>query len=167
MGQFFQDLYKLDKKQDWDKILDWLFDDNRFSNDIGWNKDKSQKFTVEIKREKGFSKLENNYFYLPLKKLDCNSLKHSYRKKNCPFLILQKGDDGESKGLIRHIRNGIAHGNAHIISQKNPFIEIIDINKVKQQTAYIYIPLMYIQDLFILYLELLNSNQKQKKKTHL
>ncbi|MBQ6504249.1 MAG: hypothetical protein IJI57_10095 [Flexilinea sp.] len=164
MGTFFQDLKIISNDQEWCKVLDWLFDDLRFSDNIGWSKEKSQKYTIKIKDKKNLSKFENNYFFLPLKKIDYKSLIHSYRKKNFPLIILHKGKDGESKGIIRHIRNGIAHGNAQIIVQESPYIEVTDINKDKQQTAYIYIPLSYIKDFFDYYREIIDINNSQKVK---
>lgn len=71
------------------------------------------------------------------------------RKKKPIAVISSNGSLGVD--LVRHIRNGIAHGNAELYrANALDYIEIKDFG-LKGQTAYIAIPLPYLSRLYCIY----------------
>ena len=65
---------------------------------------------------------------------------------------------GEAKDIVRHIRNGIAHGRAALCTRnKIRCIELTDYGKYGEknekggQTAYLLMPVVFIQDLYNIY----------------
>lgn len=131
------------------QIIDWLVNDDKFEVQ-GWDKNKTSEYTKEIKKIEGFK--SDFYFHGGQKDLQYpkNSLRH--------FAIYMQNDGAECKDLVRHIRNGFAHGNvkARTIS-KEKFIEIYDYGKSNRtdkpsgQTAYILVPVNFIKQLYVVY----------------
>lgn len=56
---------------------------------------------------------------------------------------------------MKHIRNGIAHGNVNVTGNKNQkqYIEINDFNRVNYQTAQMYFPLKCLIEIYNVYME--------------
>ena len=70
--------------------------------------------------------------------------------------------------FVRHIRNGIAHGHAEVYKAAGvDYVEITDYMKGKDtdpiQTAYIAIPLSYLDSILRLYREVEEGSSHQKK----
>lgn len=155
MGVFFQTLKRTGQEQEWFPVLDWLFDDLKFQESRFWNREKSKKYTTAIKKFANLDTKKNNYFHLKAKDLNFHQLIHIHKRMNNALFILQKDShEHVSVGVIRHIRNAIAHGNVKIYLQHPIFIEINDFNKRKTQTAYFYIPLCYVKNFYDLYCDL-------------
>lgn len=134
----------------WAEMLDWLFDDERFSDKKGWTSGYIGSFTKKVKKLPGIGK--NNYSYEAIKNLSFPSSKF----KN--IQIVHSKGEGEGKDLIRHIRNGIAHGKTEIKKEKDIlYIEILDYNKKGEQTAFICIPLNHILEIYNVYREVEKS----------
>ena len=79
-----------------------------------------------------------------------------------------KESNSIGKDFIRHIRNGIAHGQTKIIKRENTlYIEILDFKdkdkSLDKQTGYIYIPLSYVVDIYKIYSEIQKSINNTKK----
>jgi len=150
MSRLFSELVNTGLYKNLSTVLDWLFDDNRFQY---WDKANVCLLTKRIKRMPFIG--EETYVYNSIKKLEFP------KKAQDNLLIMISKSESESKDLIRHIRNGIAHGNARIICRNgNNYIEIFDYNKGKLQTAYIFIPIDYIMEIYSLF----NQIKKQKVK---
>lgn len=146
-----ENLYK-----DWAILLDWLFDDDKFQN---WSAGYVGSLTKKIKRLPLIGK--DTYCYESAK-----NIKFPKNVRNPKFLVLMTKGDGEAKDLIRHIRNGIAHGKTNILKINNElYIEIIDYTKKGTQSAYICIPISYITQIQKLFLEVKKSKDNDKKST--
>lgn len=157
MSRLFNDLLSEGLIENWAGLLDWLFDDERFSSQRGWTSGYVGAFTKKVKRISKIGK--GNYSYDSIKNLSFPNTKSSSIK-----MIHAKGD-GEARDLVRHIRNGIAHGKTKI-SKPNSIlhIEILDYNKQSEQTAYIYVPISCIFDIYNIYLEVEKSKNNSIKK---
>lgn len=141
MSKLFNGLVSEGVLTDWAEILDWLFDDERFSEGRGWTRGFIGSFTKKIKRLPNLG--ENNYFY--------NAAKDLHFPESAPttLTIMHTKGDSESRDLIRHIRNGIAHGKTTLSKPNGELhIEIVDYGKTKEQTAYMFMPVRYI---FLIY----------------
>jgi len=139
MPKFFSDLNKYKMLEEWTEILDWLLDDSRFSNERGWNKNTKDRFTNKAKKVENLQK--ENWIYNTQKLMKWNVVQPSK-----PFVQMQKGS-GQGEDLIKHIRNGIAHGQTSIRKKQGElWLEIKDYNdNLKQkQTAYLWIPMKYL-----------------------
>lgn len=149
MGKLFSDLAENQLLSCWADTLDWLLNDNRFSVDKGWNKNLVSKYTKTLKRQLGFS--QDSFTCKKSSELDFPGPSDS----RCPFVMMQK-DESCGKDLIRHIRNGIAHGQTTITNKKGElFIKINDYNrKGQKQTAYIHVPLSSIPEMASIYHEI-------------
>lgn len=161
MAKLFAELVSANLIKDWAGTLDWLFDDNRFDKDKGWNRGKVGAFTKKVKKQLGCGK--NNYEYKLAK--DVNFPKRSRRKKT----VVHCRGDSEGRDLVRHIRNGIAHGKTEVRRNNDDlYIEIYDYNRSNQQTAYIFIPVNDILVIHQCYAEIEQSmvtkSQHGKKK---
>lgn len=149
MNSFLTNLANSSNYMEISKYIDWLVDDDKF--DVkGWNKSKTSRYTKEIKGISGFE--EKHYHHGGSKdmKYPKSALKH--------FAIYMQNDEAECKDLVRHIRNGFAHGNIKMRNiSKNKFIEIVDMGKSNRtdkpsgQTAYILVPLEFAYQLYVVY----------------
>lgn len=80
--------------------------------------------------------------------LDDYSRKKRTTKKS--LVIMIKGS-GEAKDIIRHIRNGIAHGRVVLCTRNGTrCIELKDYGK-SRQTAYMLIPVDFVYNLYTIY----------------
>lgn len=163
MEGFFSLLVDKDLYRSWAKTLDWLFDDNRFSKEKGWTPSQVGKFT---KKAKKLLEIKKENFVCA--KLDLIDFPEN-RQYHSP-IILMGLDNSEGRALVRHIRNGIAHGKTSINKEKDElYIEIKDYGKTlgipSGQTAYLYFPLSYIHKLYELYVEIENAWNKDRSKT--
>ncbi len=163
MADFFTQLVSKDLFNKWAETLDWLVDDNKFNKDI-WTSNQSGKLTGKIKQIKSI----NDYYYYDTQP----KLPFPKRRGNRIKVIFSKGDTtSESKDLVRHIRNGIAHGHTYFSYVNDElYIEIKDYRtnkqkKIKEQTAYIFFPIKYITKICECYKEVKNPKKKNKSTT--
>lgn len=143
MTKLFADLSNEGLLDHWAKIFDWLFDDDRFSIEKGWSSGRVGAFAKNAKRLPFFG--ENTYQYAAQKNLKIPR-PNTARKSIC---FIHANGSGEAKDIVRHIRNGVAHGNAQIYKTEGVlYIEIRDYSFSQKQTAYINMPLHYIADMY-------------------
>lgn len=164
MAGFFSSLVENELVEDWGKILDWLLDDDRFAKERGWEKGQVTRFTKRVKRLPGLQ--PKNYIYKPLKDI------HFPQKGHCHVpTILMGTSDSEGRSIVRHIRNGIAHGRTRVLKEGGElYIEIEDFGKVgkdgaKSPTAYLYIPMSYLPEMYKIYAEIEKAWSKDRSKT--
>ena len=68
------------------------------------------------------------------------------------YYLFFNSNNSESIDILRHIRNGIAHGRTKLKKEKGTIcIYILDFNKEKKMSAQIHIPLNYIEKFRKLY----------------
>ena len=144
MSSLFNSLQENQLFHEWYNVLDWIFDDEKFSQERGWNKVKSTRLTKKISKLDRLRK--ENYIHCAVKNI---VIPDSYYDKNSADVVFIIGkSESKCKDLIRHIRNGIAHGKTRCKNVSGvPYIEICDFHKDKgqmKQTAYIYMPINYI-----------------------
>ena len=156
MAKFFNQLQEHELVTEWVDLLDWLLDDRRFDKNDGWESDIKKRFTRRIKKQPNVSD-GKNFIVKANKDLTWNK-----RPSNLFIQFQSGGSIGED--LIKHIRNGIAHGRTNIKPKDgSPWIEIKDYNSQKQQTAYLFIPINFIKELYKVYKEIENSVNPNKK----
>lgn len=157
MANFFAELVSQELIKDWAETLDWLVDDNKFDKQY-WSRGYVGSFTKKIKRLDNIG--HQNYFYNSRENLDFTIPE----RLNKPLIISAKGD-GEGRDFVRHIRNGIAHGNTDFKKVKGIlYIEIIDYNASKEQTAYIFFPITYITEIHKKYKDVEKSRENNRAK---
>ncbi|MBP3884459.1 MAG: hypothetical protein J6D54_05925 [Olsenella sp.] len=130
------------------EVLDWLFDDRRFSPSV-WGRGERAKFTKRIKKLDGFGDMSFGY---KSKKLVYPRLpsEQSHLKKTYAVFSKQLGSQGAD--FVRHIRNGIAHGHASLYTVgSNTFIEIRDYGRGGTPSAFIAMPAAFISDTLDIY----------------
>lgn len=101
--RFFEVLCERNLINDLAPVLDWLFYDYKFSDNV-W-KNKIQNFTKKVKRLNHVSK--DNQHYGTLKSLNFTFFSDG------TYFIFANGDS-EGKDLLRHIINEIAHSHAEV-----------------------------------------------------
>lgn len=150
--RFFKALYEYSLYSKYAEILDWLFRDGKFDSSIWDNKNKVQAFTKAFYKFDGFAKDQS--FYASKKNLvfPCAG---SYDKQPVPTIYMSAGES-YARDLLRHIRNGIAHGKAEVYAVETELlIELLDFGKESSQengqTAYMVLPLEYIEKIYKLY----------------
>lgn len=142
---------------EWAGILDWLFDEERFSTEFGWSSGYIGQFAKKVKRLPYLS--EKNYFYDSAKKLDFPKAGSNRDIK----MLLSKGD-AEARDIVRHIRNGIAHGKTAVLKLEGTlYIEILDYSIDKKQSAYIFFPMTYMSEIHKIYCDIQKSINNSKK----
>ena len=153
MSNFFNKLVDDKLIEKWADTLDWLFDDNKFSKDAGWNGGYVATFTKTVKHLPYFS--EKNYHYGKSKDITFPQI----GEKFCiPTFYIHKGEC-EGRDLVRHIRNGIAHGRTTFYKVKSElYIQICDFGKegnksTSGQTAFLAMPMSYIPAIYKLYVD--------------
>ncbi|MCR4616469.1 MAG: hypothetical protein K5756_10035 [Clostridiales bacterium] len=172
MSKFFSKLLDEGLFSDWAETLDWLFDDLKFSKEHrDWNGGYVSSYTKKIKKElndpqRVICERINPKNYPNQKKIN-NKLKK-------PYVMMNMSEkDSFARDLVRHIRNGIAHGESKVRmgtgkAGKELFIEIIDYSdkakKPNNQTAYLFIPLSYIVFFQKTYSEMNRSIMNTKAK---
>lgn len=161
MSNFFQKIVDYQLFNEWAETLDWLVDDNKFDETIGWTSGYIGSLSKKIQKLDGFSK-DKTYCHLAIK-----NLSFPMQTTNAVVALFSNGNS-ECKDFIRHIRNGIAHGKTNCMKHNNElFIEIKDYDSSgSNQTAYFFFPIRYITQTHKLYKDVLRSlkNQKGGKK---
>ena len=92
MASFFRCLVSEQLIFDWAQVLDWMFDDNRFPTENGWNKGYISAFTKKVKSlngiKKGFKSVKSDYAGYP---------ESTFKKKQKQIAIIANFS-GESEG---------------------------------------------------------------------
>lgn len=169
MGGFFSTLISQDLIQDWASTLDWLFDDNRFDSAKGWTSNRIGSFTKRVKRLPKVS--TNRYTYEYAKYITFPA--EGQNVDETTFYFTKSTSEG--RDLIRHIRNGIAHGKTRCYKNVNKelYIEILDFGKegtkmANHQTAYFALPISMIPELHKVHSDIqsafFDNERKLKKK---
>lgn len=170
MAEFFQEIVNRKLFNDWAGTLDWLTNDKRFDESIGWNRGATNSFTAKIKKIPYFS--STSYKHAPKKE---GIIQFPTTIPESPTIYMYKGESA-GRDIVRHIRNGIVHGHTCILSKRDRikkekvlYIEIKDYKDTAhtEQTAYFYIPMDFILRLHELYKEVLktrNSKETSNKK---
>lgn len=132
--------------------LDWILSDHKFSVNLWDNKNKVQAFTKAFHRMEGVS--QGRVHYEPKRGTTFPRL-GEYRQHKLFTFYITRGNS-EARDLIRHIRNGIAHGHIHVHELDGELIvELLDFgkesNQPDRQTAYMVFPLRFLNDIFELY----------------
>lgn len=164
---------------EWAETLDWIFDEDKFSEEKGWKDSKSGKNTSNNKNSRYTNKIKKlDYISLNKNYFTClqKDLKNKLPKTEEEIYLVFTKNGAICQNLIRHIRNGIAHGKTRIYTNStkkyknvgNLFIEIKDFGKKDKetgetQTAYINIPLEYIVKLHNLYIETEKESSNSSK----
>lgn len=173
MGKVFNRLVSEKLIEEWALTLDWLFDDLKFSNDRNWNRGYTSFFTKKVKKLEYLSDKEKRTKY---GKCDCTEFPNQNKNQNkerLPYIVMSKSESF-ARDLIRHIRNGIAHGESTVCNVDSElYIEVIDYSdKTKspeKQTAYLFIPLSYVTQFYKLYDDInksiMNTTKKDRKLT--
>lgn len=123
--------------------LDWFLDDARFQNHK-WDKTAKNIFTKKLKKIDGFT---NQALLKKTKRVQYPKMNSKANHKKKPYAVFSSYNSiGED--FVRHIRNGIAHGNISIYQvtknkTKEFFVQIQDFYHSKQ-TAFIAMPLDYL-----------------------
>lgn len=173
MSRFFKKLVDENLLSEWAVVLDWLFDDLKFSQERNWNRGYVGNYTKKLKELEYLSDKDGKTVYGKIDYKDYpNQIKNS-RKKQTPYIMMPKGT-GFARDLIRHIRNGIAHGGTSIYKVKDKlYISIIDYSddskKPEKQTAFLCFPLSYIVKFADIYNEvnksIMNTKGKDRRAT--
>lgn len=154
MGNLFNRLESEGLYHEWAVLLDWLFDDDRFRD---WPSGYVGALTKKIKRLPFVG--DETYFWENAKNICFPT--HKAEKK---LLIMMVKGDSEVKDLVRHIRNGIAHGKTTLFKQNGVlFIEIVDFSKGGSQSAYLCLPIDYVNKIYKLYQDVKNSWKNKKR----
>lgn len=168
MGKFFNSLVSEKLIGDWAYTLDWLFDDLKFSKERNWNGGYSSSFTKRVKALKYLSNEEKRVIYGKCDNTDFPNQCSNKRKKRLPYIAMSNGNSF-ARDLVRHIRNGIAHGDSTVHKVNSElFIEVIDYaDKTKspdKQTAYLFIPMSYVTQFYVIYEEINKSIMNKTRK---
>lgn len=155
MGKLMQRLVDYDLMKDYATTIDWfLSEDDKFPKAIGkeqlpgWTSNDVGRFTKRVKSSIGINSDNYDCFsYAGKTKIQFPKQKNRSNSKY-PKIYMTKGN-GEGRDLLRHIRNGIAHGNATIFPRDHTYvIELIDFDKdAKTQTAYMLFELKVLKEL--------------------
>ena len=157
MSKLFHGLVSEGVLGTWAELLDWLFDDNRFSVENGWTSGYVGAFIKKVKRIPNLG--NHNYQYGPIKDLNI--------PQTTPdgLTIIHAKGDGESRDLVRHIRNGIAHGKTELSKPNGELhIKILDFNNQGEQTAYIWMSITQLQLIYKAYAEVKKSKENARKR---
>lgn len=159
MEKLFSSLVNYNLIKDWAEILDWLFDEEKFSSDRNWSSGHIGNFCKKVK------KLEYlKYRYGSIK----NIQEFITENKNHQIQFIHSECNTQGRDIVRHLRNGIAHGRTKVERYNNElYIEIKDFNNQNKQTAYIYIPINYISQIHKIYSEIekgLKNDKNMRKK---
>ena len=147
---FFRDLVNQSLIDVWAENIDWLLNDNKFSK---WTKNDKSSYTRFIKNYFKNNSIDYKTFKITeLKNLNVRKTMYVYINSNI----------SESIDIVRHIRNGIAHGNCNIKKGKNKilYLVIIDYNKSKDITAKLCVPIDAITNIRLLYKKVKHINKR-------
>lgn len=149
---FFQSFFAEFSYDTWIAVFDWLFDDAKFD---GWSSADLANFVKDYKKHDSII----NGKYVCGKRSEVTP--EDYNRKKCrlkkSIIIMIKGS-GEARDIVRHLRNGIAHGRAVLCTrQSTRCLELTDYGKFGDQkekggqTAYILVPVEFVYTLYTLY----------------
>ena len=128
--KFFNTLNERNLFQQYAQVLDWILCDGKFEKSIWDNKNKIQAFTKALHKLDRFSTSRLHY---GAKKNITFPAKGDYDQFEIPTLFMSKGES-EARDFVRHLRNGIAHGNVEVIDKGNELIlELLDYGKEENQ----------------------------------
>ena len=159
MNDFFQNVMGEHLLNSAPAMFDWLFDDGKFDGPI-WSTGTKRKFSNRVMKLEGFGKTTFK------RKTARESYPETRAKRNRPKKPYAIFSSGGSLGqdFVRHIRNGIAHGNARLFKSGTvDYIEIYDYGSKEQQTAYIVMPLVNLSRIYSIYLDVSKSVTNRKK----
>lgn len=136
----------------WIKIIDWILNDDKFRM---WRSSDLTKYTKSFKSFEWIAR--GKYVYG--KRTEVNPEDYNRRKnRQKKSIIIMVNGQGEAKDIVRHIRNGIAHGRAKMCTRNGvKCVELKDYGKFGSteeksgQTAYMLIPIDMIEKLYDLY----------------
>lgn len=152
MGTLFHDVESKHLEPNWAFIIDWLFDETRFESD-SWNSNAKGRFTRAISSSRFFD--ESSFGKKTrVHKYPIYNSKRNRKKK--PFAVFSSR---ESLGVdfLKHIRNGIAHGNAEwYTANGKDYIQIRDSHN-GHQTGFIAIPISYLNEFRLIYVNIENQ----------
>ena len=167
MGNFFTKINESKSYPELAETLDWLFDEDKFSDEKGWKDSKSGKNTSINKNRRYTNKIKKlDYISLNKNYFTCaqKDIKNKLPKTEEEIYLVFTKKESKCQSLIRHIRNGIAHGRATVYSNKgNSYVRIEDIGTENMLSAYINIPLEYIIKLHNLYIETEKESSNSSK----
>lgn len=150
MGRLFAHMNTEGKLSDCCELLDMLFMNRYMSNLPAWNRGYSAKYTKQMKQ---LVEIETTNQYTS--KLGTSELIQIHEKTSIAFNVL------------RHIRNGIAHGHADIVRRNDTlYIELRDYlsNKNEKQTAYIYLSIDTLLKFYNVHEQISKSAMNTKSK---
>ena len=170
MGKVFARLFDKEENIKTAEMIDWLFDDLKFEKERNWNRgyvaQLTRRFKKNLETEKCFiSQDKTTKLVFP---------NQASRRKKKQISIIMPRSDSFSKDLIRHIRNGFAHGNTTICNvSKEPCFEIIDYSDTskspEKQNTYICIQIKTVLELYEIYLDInqsiMHAKPKDRKET--
>ena len=164
--KLFESLQTYNRMQDFIPFLDWIFPDDKFPDAI-W-KHRIGSYAKKVKRFDGISD-KKNFFYDAQKNLDFPK-KDAYKNLTPPQVYMSSGSS-IARDWLRHIRNGLAHGNNQVIEKDGKlYIELLDFSDEahKNQTAYLFMPLDFLLQSLKVYREkekaIKEGKSKEKKK---
>lgn len=150
MDQFFSFIESHSLYPDLSSSLDWLFDESKFDNSH-WSSMRKGLLSSSI-RDKLFPK-PNSFQIKSTQDIESHP---SENTQTVPPFALFTGKV-LCVDLIRHIRNGIAHGHSTCYTENNThYMKLQDFHNAKL-TAYIEIPILDITALHKLYVEISNQ----------
>ena len=137
---------------DWIKVIDWLLQDDKF---VGWTSAELKEFTLYIK---DLNIIKNGkYEYGKRQEVNPSDYDRTKNRTKKSIVVMVKGQ-GETKDLVRHIRNGIAHGRSKICTRNGVrCLEIIDYGRFGfkgergGQTAYLLLPVDFVKQVYQYY----------------
>ena len=158
MGTFFRTAIDDHLLNNAPAILDWLFDDKKFESKH-WTRGAKRKLTNQMSESYG----------CPLQSLPGKQAATCIQKSNqreiardslTPFF---SSSGSLEQDFIRHIRNGIAHGQAEFYKVKEAdYIQIID-KGAKGQSAFIAMPISHLERIHQIHQEI-DSNADNHTK---
>ena len=139
-------------------FFDWLFTD-KFDQEV-WN---ANRVRVLAKHIQGFEGVSGNSIIYDAQIRLTFPTAGQYKRFKAPTIIMGKGDS-VARDWVRHIRNGVAHGNCRAISINGKrYVELLDYrdDKHNQTTAYMFIPLDFLMKTKSVY-DMLDDRWKKK-----
>jgi hypothetical protein len=158
MGAFFRTAIGDHLLNDAPAILDWLFDDKKFNNKH-WTMGTKRKLTNRISKLDGFSP---SAFAKKTGGNEYPKIQSKRNRKRQPYAIFSSSES-LGQDFIRHIRNGIAHGQAEFYNVKGvSYIQITD-KGTKGQSAFIAMPISHLERIYQIYQEINKDTGNYKK----
>jgi hypothetical protein len=158
MGAFFRTAIGDHLLNDAPAILDWLFDDKKFESKH-WTRGAKRKLTNQISELYGcpssiFARKTGGNVY--------PEIRSKRNRKRQPYAIFSSSES-LGQDFIRHIRNGIAHGQAKFYNVKGvSYIQIAD-KGTKGQSAFIAMPTSHLERIYQIYQEIDKDTDNYKK----